>query len=270
MPFQRICAAFCVAAICLSSRGSAEPLNPIKPWILNYADEQCLASREYGAPQHPTILAFRPAGNGKSYEVFVFRTTAYPRFAQELTGSIDFGLGPIQTWLLRYHVTRSNLVAYKFRVSAEHFVQIANANSVTLTVNGGPTFYLSLQSGLDLLRGLEACTDDLQRFWNMDAAGSARTAIPAKGDVRAVFTPDDYPSEAQGRSQEGSAQFLLLVDETGRVAGCDVLISSDAPALDEVGCIVIKDRARFKPALDRDGKPIRSTVVTPSVTWRLE
>lgn len=71
------------------------------------------------------------------------------------------------------------------------------------------------------------------------------------------------------RGQEGDAQFLLLIDENGKVAGCHVLIASGVPALDAMGCSVIRNRARFKPAVDSAGKPTRSTVVTPKVSWRL-
>jgi protein TonB len=80
--------------------------------------------------------------------------------------------------------------------------------------------------------------------------------------VRTVFTANDYPSEALNRGQEGDAQFLLLIDENGKVAGCHVLIASGVPALDAMGCSVIRKRARFKPAVDSAGKPTRSTVVT--------
>jgi protein TonB len=62
---------------------------------------------------------------------------------------------------------------------------------------------------------------------------------------------------------------ILLVDEAGKVAGCDVLSPSGIPALDIMGCQVIRNRARFTPALDATGKPVRSTVVTPPIIWSM-
>ena len=41
------------------------------------------------------------------------------------------------------------------------------------------------------------------------------------------------------------------------------------PVLDAMGCQVIRERAKFTPALDRGGKPIRSTYVTPPIRWRM-
>jgi len=120
-----------------------------------------------------------------------------------------------------------------------------------------------------LLRGLEQCTADLKRYWNMDWEQTGSIAILSKGDLRGVFSASDYPSEALIRNQEGKAQFLLLIDEQGKVAGCYVEKASGIPALDGMGCQAIRERARFKPALDRAGKPVRSTAITPPINWRL-
>jgi periplasmic protein TonB len=60
---------------------------------------------------------------------------------------------------------------------------------------------------------------------------------------------------------------ILLINEAGKVAGCDVLTPSGIPALDIMGCQVIRSRAKFTPAVDANGKPVRSTVVTPPIVW---
>lgn len=59
------------------------------------------------------------------------------------------------------------------------------------------------------------------------------------------------------------------MDEKGAVAGCDVLTPSGVPALDAMGCEVIKEKAKFSPAMDSHGKGVRSVVTTPAVTWRV-
>jgi protein TonB len=64
-------------------------------------------------------------------------------------------------------------------------------------------------------------------------------------------------------------RFLVLVNETGGVAGCDVVLSSGNPLLDAMGCQVIRKRARFTPALDASGKPARDSVITPEVIWQM-
>ena len=91
-----------------------------------------------------------------------------------------------------------------------------------------------------------------------------------KGDVRSVFTADDYPVSAQRNGEEGTGQAQLTVGPNGRVTRCDIVRSSGFQSLDDATCSVLERRARFTPAFDGNGKPVASTVVTPPITWKLE
>jgi protein TonB len=95
-------------------------------------------------------------------------------------------------------------------------------------------------------------------------------ARSAKGDVRAIFTADDYPLSSQANGEEGTVQARLTVDTNGRVSRCDIVRSSGHQTLDDTTCNILEKRARFVPARNSDGRPISSTVVTPPVTWKLE
>lgn len=101
------------------------------------------------------------------------------------------------------------------------------------------------------------------------AAASRDTQGP-KGDVRSVFTADDYPVSAQRNGEEGTAQAQLTVGLNGRVTRCDIIRSSGSQSLDDATCSILEKRARFTPASDADGKPVAATVVTPPITWKLE
>jgi protein TonB len=92
----------------------------------------------------------------------------------------------------------------------------------------------------------------------------------ARGDVRAIFSGDDYPSEAQMNGEEGSVQARLSIDPQGVVAKCVIVRTSGHRSLDEATCRIIQKRARFTPARDDRGKAVSDTVVTPPITWRLE
>jgi TonB family protein len=121
----------------------------------------------------------------------------------------------------------------------------------------------------DLIKGLQDCAADLKRYWNEGGEKDGRIATPAEGDVKSLFSDWDYPDEAMIRRQEGTAQFILLINQQGRIAGCNVLQPSGVPVLDSMGCAVIRERAKFKPARDKDGKPVRSTYISPPVSWRI-
>jgi len=256
----------------ISSTATAAPVGPLKatePWRLDYAATQCTAAREYGESADPIGFAIRPAPNGSSYELLVGRKRKGPGFAEELEGSVDFGTGPIKAWVLHYGAKKSKVAVHQFRIDASAMAQARNASAIALHMKGGPDLMFELNSMPALLKGLDECTENLRHYWNSDPAGASRIATFAKGDVRSVFSSTDYPWEALTRRQQGTVQFLLLIDEKGQVAACHVLSASGVPALDAMGCQVIQTRARFKPALDSAGKPIRSSYVTPPVMWRM-
>jgi hypothetical protein len=248
----------------------AEPSAPMKPtgkWVVDYGETQCIATREYGSTQDPVYLAIRPAPSGDTYELLVARKRPGPTYAEELSGSVNFGHGPIKAWLLTYAPKNSHLKVHQFRVSADEMAQARSAKVVTFVVRRDVDTAFELESVRALLDGLSQCTDDLKRYWNMGDRGRAITT-PAQGDV-SVFRDEDFPDEALSRNQEGDSSFLLLVDEKGKVAGCHVAGPSGFPVFDVMGCQVIRERARFKPALDARGKAVRSAVETSPIHWRI-
>ena len=247
-----------------------EILQPIKNWNVDYRDDQCLASLNYGDPAKPVTLGIRPSPNGETYELIVALPQAGPYRATELQAAVDFGAGPIKAWLLSYATADGKSDLYQFRISAADMEQARAARTLKIEPSGSQNLTFALRSMAPLLQGLEACTADLQKYWNMNGEKDGTIATGAKGDVRSVFTADDYPNVALNLEQSGKTQFLLLIDQAGAVAGCHVLKPSGVPVLDAMGCQVMRKRVKLKPARDPQGKPIRSAVTTPPVVWSLE
>lgn len=261
------------ALLCLGQSAVAADtsavLQPVSPWNLDYGVTQCTAMRDYGDAEDPVTFAMVPAPEGDTYELLVAYKRLGPEFADELEGTVEFGSGPIKAWLLRYASKNRKLTIYQFRISSAEMAQARTAESVTFHIKGAPDVAFSLQKIPALMDGLAKCTDDLKDYWNMGGKTVAREAAPAKGDLRAIFSANDYPREAVSRWQEGTSQYLLMIDEKGKVAGCHVVVPSGVPILDAMGCAVIQERAKFNPAVDSTGKPERSTLVTPMVSWRM-
>ena len=255
--------------LALPQPASARSLQAVGPWDLDYGQAQCIASRNYGDAAKPTTLAIRQSPNGETYEILLVRQTPPPEYAEELQGSVDFGHGPLRAWLLHYRPSSGKLNIYQFRIPATAMAEGRTASEVSLKIPGMPDVGFQLASMPQLLDGLEACTADLKHYWNMDGEKNGAIAKPARGDLRDLFSSGDYPWQALNNRQEGDSQYLLLVDEKGKVAGCQVMLASGVPALDAMGCAVIQERGRFTPALDPNGKPVRSMVVTPKVRWQL-
>lgn len=259
------------AALGLWPTASAgEPLQPLTPWNLDYGETQCLALRDFGSAKDPITFGIRPSPNGETYELLVVIKRSGPYFAEELEGSVDFGRGPIKAWLLHFAGKRSKTAIQQFRITSAEMAQARSATAVTLRLKGVRELSFALANMPALLAGLERCTVDLQSYWNMYGRENGTVAVRARGDVRRLFKSEDYPTEALTRFQQGGGRFLLLIDESGKVAGCHVLVASGVPVLDAMGCAVIRERARFTPARDRNGKPTRDSYVTPQINWRLQ
>ena len=268
--FGRMFCVFVLAFLLALAQASAEPLKPVKNWVVAFEPAECNAQRAYGNPSDPIILGLRPSAWGNSYELMLIDNRPGPQYAEELQGWIDLGQGPIKAWLLHYGVKQPKPLNFmKFRISADQMAQAKSASTATFRISGRSDVTLTLSAIPALLATLDRCNDDLRHYWNMTEAEQAKIAAPAQGDLRPLFNWTDYPQEAMSRGQEGKVQFLLFIDEKGKVAACHVLEPSGIPALDGMGCLVIVERAKFKPAFDRSGAPIRSSVVSPPVVWRI-
>ena len=97
-----------------------------------------------------------------------------------------------------------------------------------------------------------------------------QSAQSARGDLRSLFSADDYPASAQSSGAEGTAQATLTISPDGRVVGCNLIRSTGNGALDSATCNILRRRAKFTPARDSNGNPTSDTITTPSIVWRLE
>jgi protein TonB len=97
-----------------------------------------------------------------------------------------------------------------------------------------------------------------------------QSAQSAKGDLRSLFSGDDYPAAAQSAGAEGTAQATLTIGPDGRIAGCNITRSTGNSSLDSATCNILRRRAKFTPARDSNGQPTTDTLTTPPIVWRLE
>lgn len=102
------------------------------------------------------------------------------------------------------------------------------------------------------------------------APRKVQSATSARGDLRTLFSADDYPAAAQSAGAEGTAQAELTISPTGQVVGCTLTRSTGNSSLDSATCNILRRRAKFTPARDSNGNATSDTITTPPITWRLE
>ena len=91
--------------------------------------------------------------------------------------------------------------------------------------------------------------------------------VPARGDVRSVFSTDDYPPDALAAGVGGTAQAELTIGPDGRVTGCSLVQSTGNGSLDRTTCNILQRRVKFTPAKDSNGNSTSGTYLTPKITW---
>lgn len=117
----------------------------------------------------------------------------------------------------------------------------------------------------ECLRGLLGKLDlDLDSYQLASEAGT-----PIEGDVRGLFTTDDYPMAALRKEEQGTVRAALLVDAKGKPSKCVMRESSGSNALDQTTCQVLMSRARFVPAKGVDGQPTATVYLVPPIRWEI-
>ena len=90
----------------------------------------------------------------------------------------------------------------------------------------------------------------------------------AKANLASYVSDEDYPSSAVRNEEQGTTRFRLTVGANGRVTDCSVTSSSGSPALDATTCKLMRQRAKFTPAMDSSGTPTGDTVAS-AIRWVL-
>lgn len=99
-------------------------------------------------------------------------------------------------------------------------------------------------------------------------ANEMASGVTPIGSPGEWFPIESYPPEARAASQEGRTHFSLDIDAAGRITGCNILESSGSDLLDSTTCSQLILNGRFKPAMDRSGKPMRGTWKS-AMRWQL-
>ena len=69
----------------------------------------------------------------------------------------------------------------------------------------------------------------------------------AKGDLRTLFSANDYPVSALRAGEEGTVEAQLAIDESGRVRDCTIVRSSGSVSLDKATCDIVSASGSLSP-----------------------
>jgi len=89
------------------------------------------------------------------------------------------------------------------------------------------------------------------------------------GNLAQYLSSADYPLHAIRHREEGTATFRIGIGPDGRVSACAITASSGHKSLDQATCRIMRERLRFAPARDSEGRPVADAIEGLKVTWRL-
>jgi TonB family protein len=281
-PFALVALSSLIVNPALAAPPVPETLEPSSKWNANYADDSCRLMRAFGTVDGMTVVIFDRFAPSPSFKL----TLAGKRFRHLVSGSAaSLRFGPNEAEQKRDYFTgdygkdvpalvlrgdmRFDKLPERARKTA-HDIQAedppldaARLAAINELIVGRPLarpVRLELGSMKAPVAAFDKCIDNLLMNWGIDVARHAtlsRRALPT-GNPASWLDSSDYPASAIFRGAQGIVNFRLSVDAAGVPTGCHIQQSSRPPEFDKTVCTAMMRRARFTPALDRDGKPLAS------------
>jgi TonB family protein len=252
-------------------------------WVVDYDRDACHLAAQFGKGEDAVVMRLTRYEPGDSFDFSLygkrFRSNE-PRVGAKL----DFGIGsgPVAAEattgtagkLQALFFSSLRLDGWEHQSDADVRPQIspaqeASVKGVTVVVRGRRPLRLDFGSLARPMEQMRNCTANLVKSWGYDPAAQAALTRPAKpaGSPGDWLSSSDYPAGSLMMGHNGLVQFRLDVDAAGKVAGCFVLARTNPDDFADVTCRAVARRAKLEPALDAQGKPIRSYYVQ-KVHWR--
>jgi TonB family protein len=263
-------------------------LQPVEPWNLHYADDSCRLARTFGTGKQQVILVldqFEPGdwfrmmfvgkslaprlGFGRSELAVRFGPNEAPSEDGFTTGSVGDKAAIIVNGSVRLApLTKAEREAHDESIKRSLHVdpppigEAREAAAKWLELSRLLTYDLVLETGsmAKPLAGLRECAWETVKMWGLDIEQQKRlTRRPTpRRPSSEWFNPRDYPAAMIRGGYQGIVNFRIIVDEQGNATSCNIQESTRPKEFDDAVCAAVMKRARFEPALDAQGKPVRS------------
>lgn len=258
----------CAAGGEASAQPPAQPAaQPAARWHLDGSTDRCVLTRRLeGEPLAATFILRTIPGSGR-YDVIL----AAPDLPPELRRPgrrVELGLLPVGRGYgveaARVELPRTLGDGALFAPLPSEFGS-AFAGASTLQLSGEdrrPLGRWTIPLAARAAEALAACEAEKLTDWGADPAALESGATPPRpsGNSDTWFTIRDFGLATTVTPAAFSAVFRLVVDEEGRAAECTLLES--AGNVDLAGaCRTLRSRARYEPARDRSGRPVKSVAI---------
>lgn len=269
---------------------SADPLtlDPSSNWNVDYAADKCRLARAFGTGKDQVVFFLERYAPTDRFFLLVAGAPLTKFDASR--AQLRFGPGgdvteyppsdgklkdmpALMTTMALYHMepddepgTATPATPGQPKVETDLFAQKISpemADKITwfeAVSKGQRPLRLALGSMGKPIGALQSCTQELVGHWGIDVEAHRTLLRPAspRGDPSRWMTSSDYPSDLMKRGAQGIVHFRLLIGPDGKPTDCFIQESTRPKGFDDAVCAVMIRRARFDPALDKTGNPIKS------------
>ncbi|MGK6355947.1 energy transducer TonB [Sphingomonas sp. DT-207] len=261
-----------------------EVLTRTGKWVVDYDRDGCHLFAQFGSEDAQVVARFTRYQPGDGFDLSLYGKRFQGNdFKAE--GEIDFGLAdaPAETSLMYGNAGKMRAAFFRsmrldgWAGQSEMDVapkvrpeQEAAVKGVTVDIQGKRPFRLEFGSLGKPFEQMRHCMDTLVESWGYDPKVQAELLRPASATTPPFrwLSPSDYPLGALRMGHNGIVQFRLDVDAEGKVGGCHVLARTSPDDFADATCRAVTRRAKLQPALDAQGKPVRSFYVQ-KVIWQV-
>lgn len=261
-------------------------LEPSSKWIMQYEDDSCRLLRSFGEDDRSIVLTMSRYGLGHSFNITIagdrLKTTNLHRPLQLQFGAherefeVEFfrgklGLRKALVGKERIRIAplteeQKNLVKeWKPNSGVSPVIPIAKeqysaANYLKVTRARKFSYILKTGSLDKPFAAMDACIGQLLTEWGIDVEKHktlSRYVTPTNNPKQWIKS-EDYPPDMLFAGQPALVQFRLSIDAQGKVTDCHIQKTTRRKEFDNAVCRNLKRKARFSPALDKDGNAIAS------------
>jgi hypothetical protein len=286
---RRILLALAALPLVAAAPAKAEPvvLKPAGPWNLDVGENRCRLNRLFGEPGNQHLLAleqhypgsgaglfmagpaFKPFSSGARTELRLFEgQTAL--VSAPFTGAVEeFGPAVIYR-TIRFDGATPSTETLDF-LGGSGIPRLASppAQARSITVAQG-NHVVTLETGPfgGAFAALNRCSEDLIRAWGLDLeqhrTASRRPVWQNREELNRRITAE-FPIRLARNAGQAIYQMRVIVSPQGTVEDCQLASVVPGEEAQSPACKRM-EKARFEPALDAAGQPMRSYYVT-SLTY---
>ena len=253
-------------AIALMSVSAAEraPLQPTGAWVVAFEENLCLLQRSYGTA---LALAFRQLPTSLSTGVYLFERAAVRSSPNNMV-TISFGPGTpsVESLLNSYYSREKRRRTFEAHLKRTDLKQAEVSRQLQLDAGADFKHKFAVPGLRQALAKLDECAADLLVHWGLPRDQLARTAQFPQA-LGQIVKPHDLPEDALILGISGNTTARVRVNALGVSSNCEIVNSSGLQSIDEATCYALL-RAKYKPALDHDGRSIDS-IYANSIHWRV-